>query len=325
MDVKKHNQLQKRLQGMPSRVISFFRERINLFIVSAFAPLILILYYAFAKRGDVVTWMVPFYGFLLLYMKKDKLSDFSQASPAFRVAGLTVTAFSFLAYYVVVRFYPPAPFYGVANYTLHLAGLFLFFFEPRALKEAFSPLFLIGGAASIAFLGAGLEDLLWPAIPFFSKIVELVLRASNIPATLVGSNTFVIAPLHSSEIYLGIEPACIGIYSMVTFSILIAVTLVEESSCSHRAKLLWTLGGVLGTFLLNLVRVSFIFVVIYYFGYENWPAIHEPIGYVLFFTWVGCFLLVFSKRQAVKEAFQSLFRRSRKDSMSTGSKLDLIQ
>jgi exosortase/archaeosortase family protein len=324
MDVEKHSQLQKRLQGMPSRVISFFRERINLFMVMAFAPLILILYFAFVKRGDFVTWMVPFYGFILLYMKKDKLSDFSHASSAFRVAGLAVIAFSFLAYYVVARFYPPAQFYGVANYTLHLVGLFLFFFELRALKEAFSSLFLIGGAASIAFLGAGLEDLLWPAIPFFSKIVELVLHELNIRATLVGSNSFVLSPLHSSEIYLGIEPACLGIYSMLTFSILITVTLIEEPNCSHRTKLLWTLGGVLGTFFLNLVRVSLIFVVIYFFGYENWPAIHEPIGYALFFTWVGCFLLVFSRRRIIKEAFQSLFRRSRRDLSSTGSKPNLI-
>jgi exosortase/archaeosortase family protein len=317
MDVKKHNKFQKWPQGMPSRVVSFFKERVNLFIISALAPLILILYSSFVKRGDVVTWIIPFYGFILICMKKDKLAGFARASSAFRMAGLIVIAFSFFAYYVVVRFYPPAQFYGEANYTLHVIGLFLIFFELRALREAFAPLFLIGGASAVPFLGAELEGFLWPAIPFFVQIIGLILHVLNIPATLVGSNTFVLAPLHSSAISLGVFPACIGIYGVLTFSILITVTLIEDSSSSLRTKLFWAIGGAMGTFLINIIRVSSIFVVIYYFGYENWPAIHAPIGYVLFLTWVGGFFLVFSKRHTVKNAFQSLFRKSREDVLPT--------
>jgi exosortase/archaeosortase family protein len=289
----------------------FFRNRINLFYLLALAPLVLLFYFGFVKRGDVVTWMIPFYGFLLLYMKRDKLTIFAQVSLAFKVIGSVLILVSFFVYYIVVGFYSPAQFYGEANYLVHIIGLFLVFFKPRALREAFTALFLIVGATAIPFFGLALENYLWPAIPFFVQVVGLVLRVLGIPVTQVGSNVFAL-DLPSSSISLSIIPACISIYSVSTFSILIAVTLIEDPSSDLRTKTLWAIGGVIGTFFLNLVRVSFIFVVIYYFGYENWPAIHAPIGYVLFLTWIGCFFLVFSKRQALKNVFQSLLNRLRK-------------
>ena len=297
---------------MQSWMISFFKSRLNLFYIFAFVPLILILYSGFVKRGDVVTWIIPFYGFLLLFIKKDKLTGFNHASSFFRVAGLMLIVVSFFAYYVVLRFYPRVQFYGEANYTIHIVGLFLVFFEVRALREAFTPLFLIVGASAIPFLGVGLEASLWPAIPFFVQIIDLILKTLNIPATLVGSNVFSLTPLNSSAIFLSVIPACIGIYGVSTFSILIAVTLIEDPSSSLRTKLFWAIGGVIGTFFLNLVRVSFIFVVIYYFGYENWPVIHAPIGYALFLTWVGCFFLAFSKRQTIEGTVKLFWQRTKR-------------
>lgn len=288
----------------------FLRSRVNLFFLLALVPLVLLFYFGFVRRGDFVTWIIPFYGFLLIYIKRDKMTGFAQASLTFKVLGSVLILVSFFFYYVVVRFYSAAQFYGEANYLVHIVGLFLVFFEPRALKEAFTALFLIVGATAIPFFGLALEAYLWPAIPFFVQIIGLVLRVLGIPATQVGSNVFVL-DLPSSSISLSILPACISIYSVSTFSILIIVTLIEDPSSNLRAKSLWAIGGVVGTFFVNLVRVSFIFVVIYYFGYENWPSIHAPIGYVLFLAWIGCFFLVFSKRQSIKSAFQSLLNRGK--------------
>jgi exosortase/archaeosortase family protein len=296
---------------MQLRITSFFKDRFNLFYISALLPIILVLYSGFVKRGDVVTWAIPFYGFLLLYIKKYKLTVFAQASSAWRVVGLALVAVSFFAYYVVVGFYPRAQFYGEVNYTILIIGLFLTFFELRALREAFAPLLLIVGATAIPFLGARLEVYVWPAIPFFVRIVGLILNLLGIPATQVDVNVFRLEPLRSGAISLSIIPACISIYSVSTFSILIAVTLIEDEYSNLRTKLFWAIGGAIGTFFLNLVRVSFIFVVIYYFGYENWPVIHEPIGYVMFLTWVGCFLLAFSKRQTIERGVQAIISRFR--------------
>lgn len=298
-------------------LIGFLKNRINIFYLFALAPLVLLFYSGFVKRGDVATWIIPFYGFLLLYIKRDKMTGFAQSSLTFRVIGSVMILISFFVYYAVVRFYSPAQFYGEANYLIHIVGLFLVFFEPRALKEAFTALFLIVGATAIPFFGQSLETHLWPAIPFFVQVVGLILKVLGIPATQIGTNAFAL-DLPSSSISLSIIPACISIYSVSTFSILIAVTLIEDPSSDLRAKLLWAIGGVVGTFLVNLIRVSSIFVVIYFFGYANWPAIHSPIGYVLFLTWVGCFFVMFSRRQSIKNAFQSVLSKlKRRESTTT--------
>jgi len=291
---------------------SSLKDRLNLFYLLALAPLFLILYFGYIAHRGVESWIIPFYGFLLLYIKKSKLSAFAEANLMLRVIGLLLISTSFFVYYVVVRFYPPAQFYGAANYTVHIIGLFLVFFQTRALQEAYTPVFLIVAATAIPFFGSRLEAFLWPALPFLVQIMGLILKVLGIPATIVGPNVFMLEPLNSSSpISLSVIPACIGIYSVSTFSILIIVTLSEDPS-SLRTKLFWSIGGIIGTFFVNIIRVSFIFVVIYYSGYEKWTEIHKLIGYVLFLVWLGCFFLIFSERQAIKNAVQPLWQRIRR-------------
>ena len=290
---------------------TLFKDRLNFFYVLALAPLILVMYFGYFTRGDLVTWIIPFYAFLLLYIKKEKLSVFGEAKSVFRVIGLILIFTSFFVYYVVVRFHPPAQFYGAANYTIHIVGLFLVFFQASALKEAFTPVFLIVGATAIPFFGKEMEAFLEPAVPFFVQIMGFILKVLGIPARIVGSTTFVLTPLNSSStMRLGVIPACIGIYSFSTFSILIIVTLIEDPS-SLRTKLFWSVIGIIGTFIVNIIRVSFIFVVIYYFRYENWQEIHAPIGYVLFLVWLGIFFLAFSKRKAIRSGVQAIWQKIR--------------
>lgn len=295
---------------MQVRITSLFKSRLNLFYIMALTPVILILYSGYVKRGDIVTWVIPFYGFLLLFLKRDKMAAFAKSGRGSRVIGSVLVIASFFVYFAAVRFYAPVQFYGEANYTFHILGLFLVFFQLRALREAFSSLFLIVGSYALPFLTGGLESSLEPAIPFFAQMIDLILKTLRVPATLVSDRVFAITPLHSSVMYLGVGPWCLGIYGVSTFSILITVTLVEDSKSNLRTKLVWALGGAVGTFFVNIVRVSLIFVGIFFLGYENWPAIHAPIGYVLFITWVGCFLLVFSRRQGIKNALKRLFGRS---------------
>lgn len=290
---------------------SLLEGRLNLFYLLVFVPLVLILYSGYLIRVDLWTWIIPFYGFLLLYIKKDKLSVFGKATFVFRIIGLILIITSFFAYYVVVRFFPPAQFYGVANYTIFIIGLFLVFFQIRALREAFSPLFLILGATVIPFIGLRFESSLEPTIPFFVQSIDFVLKLLGIPAKIIASNLFSVTPIHSYPITLSVTPACIGIYSVSTFSILMLVTMMEDPSSSPRTKLYWLIGGTLGNFFVNIFRISLIFVVIYYLGYENWQDIHAVIGYILFFVWTGFFLLAFSKRQAIERGVQTLWQKMR--------------
>jgi len=101
---------------------------------------------------------------------------------------------------------------------------------------------------------------------------------------------------------------CIGIYSFLVFSVIVVVTMLEEVA-SVQTKLLWSVGGVVGTFLVNIVRVSFIAVVIYYFGYENWGEIHAWIGYALFLLWLMLFFVLFSKREAIPSKIRAFWQK----------------
>jgi len=189
-------------------------------------------------------------------------------------------------------------------------GLFLAFFEVSALKESFTTLFLIVAATASGTVGKWMEALLYPFIPYFVQIMAFVLNILRIPAELFGRTTFILHTQGGHTEYLGVAPGCIGIYSFLTFAVIIVATMMEDPS-SLRTKLSWSIAGIIGTFLVNIIRVSLIFVVIYYFGYEDWGEIHTPIGYVLFIVWLVIFFSVFSMRQAILQKLQAFWRKLR--------------
>ena len=289
---------------------SLLQNRLNLFYVLAFAPILPIQYFGYIARRDFLAALIPLYGFLLLLIKKDKLSVFSDSGRLHRFVGLILMLSSFFVYYAVALFYPQAQFYGVVNYTVYLVGLFLAFFQISALKQSFTTLFLIVAVTASGFVGEWMEFYLEPWVPYFVQIMAFILRVLSIPATLHNPTTFVLKTQGGQTLPLGVEAGCIGIYSFLTFAIIIAVTMMEDPS-GLRTKLLWSVAGIIGTFFINLIRVSLIFVVIYFYGYKGWGEIHTPIGYVLFLLWLGFFFLIFSKRQAILGKFQIFWRKIR--------------
>jgi len=290
--------------------MSLLKNRLTLFYVLAFMPLILIQYFGYVARRDLFAVTIALYGFLLLLIKKDKLSVFSESGRLCRFMGLILMLASLFVYYAVALFYPQAQFYGVANYTVYLVGLFLAFFQVSALKESFTTLFLIVAVIASAFVGEWMEFYLESSVPFFVQIMAFVLMVLGIPATLHNPTTFVLKTQGGQTLPLGVEAGCIGIHSFLTFAIIIVVTMMEDTS-SLRTKVLWSVAGIIGTFFVNIVRVSLIFVVIYFYGYRGWGAIHTPIGYVLFLLWLAFFFLIFSKRQTILSAFQMFWRKLR--------------
>lgn len=288
--------------------ISLLKNRLNLFYILAFVPILPIQYFGYVARGDLFAALIPLYGFLILPIKKDKLSNFREAKQIPRIIGRILMLASFFVYYAVALLYPQAQFYGVTNYIVYLVGLFLSFFQISALKESFTTLFLIVATASSWYVGEWMETYLEPFVPFFVQIIALILWILGIPARLTNSNTFILRTLTGQNQPLSVIPRCIGIYSFLTFAIIIVVTMMEDPS-SLRTKLLWSVAGIIGTFFINIIRVSLIFVGVYFYGFEIWSKIHSVIGYVLFIVWLAIFFLIFSKRQAILSRLQALWRR----------------
>jgi len=145
-----------------------------------------------------------------------------------------------------------------------------------------------------------------PLVPYFVRVMVFVLMLLGIPATVHNPYTIMLDTSRGPVPVL-FEAGCIGIQSFLIFSVIIVVTMIEESA-SVRTKLLWSFAGVVGTFVVNIIRVSLIAAVIYYFGYENWGEIHAWIGYALFLLWLGFFFILFSKREAVRNKIR-MFRQ----------------
>lgn len=294
-----------------SLTTSLLKNRLNLFYILAFAPLILIQILGYVSRQNFFAAVFPLCGFLLLLIKKDKLSAFAEANRLSKIMGLILMSASFFVYYAVAFFYPLAQFYGGTNYTVYVIGLFLLFFQISALKESFTTLFLIVGASGSGFVGKRMEFLLEPWVPYFVQIMGVILWLLGIPAKIVNPRAFRLQMPDGNVLHLGVAAGCMGIYSFLAFTVIIVVTMMEVSS-SLRTKLLWSVAGIIGTFFINIVRVSLIFVVIYYLGYKDWGRIHTPIGYVLFIAWIAFFFLIFSKRQYILSKLQTLLRKLRR-------------
>lgn len=287
-------------------------NRSKSFYALAFIPLVLMSYFYSREGASPYALAIPLYGFIILVIKRHKLFPRPEAGAIQKVFGLVVVLASFLVYFVVSPFFPNAGFYGFANYSLYIVGLFLVFFDVNTLKEAFSPLFLIVASLMGSFVSDLAKSYFTPYLPHFTSFIAGVLRAIGILATYSSSNPNVIV-LYTSKgpIALMIIWGCIGFISIFIFSIILIVIMFEDPS-STKTKVIWSILGVLGTFFVNIFRIVTIFVGFYFYGYE-YEIVHLYIGYVLFILWSVIFLYLFSKRnvisQKIRMAHAKIWRR----------------
>jgi exosortase/archaeosortase family protein len=257
--------------------------------------------------------IIPFYSFLLLLLKHRKLLDLEEANILQKIFGLIVVVGSFFVYYVVVLVSPDATFYAGRNYALYLLGLFLLFFEFSALKEAFSPLFLIVAAISSSDISEWLRPLLSPFANDFAHLLVNILRMLGINASIhhLGNVPIItFSSLSGKVISAAFTYGCFGVYSVLIFSILLVVILFEDPS-SLKVKLTYSIIGLIGTFALNIVRITIIFLTDYFYGAEAGGNVHYIIGYALFSLWLVCFFFIYSKRQTLHGKIMSIFKKMR--------------
>lgn len=282
------------------------RAKISLFYLLALAPLPLIFYY------DLWSLIIAFYGFLFLFLKSNKLQSFDSPSSGQKVLGVVAIIGSFFVYYLMIKIVPTAAFYGGANYFVFVSGLFLVFFDMSALREAFTPLFFIAAGNSIIIVA----DLLKPSVsPYLGNIASLivnVLRTIGLKAYMFyGGITPIIAfnSQYGNLVLAAFVYECVGVFSALLFSIILMIVLFEDPS-SPKVRIAATIIGVSGTFALNILRITLIFVTDYFYGMEAGANVHYVIGYVLFSAWLGLFLYVYYKRKTIQNRIQLFFHRA---------------
>jgi len=276
------------------------QDRLNRFYILAFAPLIPLLIYRYTVFNDPIGVLVPFYGFLILLMKKDRLAQYNdEPNTLQKTLGLLSIGISFFAYYAITPYIMNAGFYGIVNYTIYLFGLVLLFFSLAAFKQTFSAFFLIVASGLTGLGFRWIEHQITPTIPYYVSIFSSVLSLFGMKHTQPSPDTLF---LYTQR---GIQPVwfaggCIGVYSLMIFSILIVVTMVETSA-PKRTKLLWTIFGLIGVFVLNIIRLIIVVATMYFYGWDFGQQVHQVIGYVLFLSWLTLFLFLFSQRQTIAQ------------------------
>lgn len=271
-----------------THVPASLKNRINLFYILAFAPILLIIYF------NVLGVVIPFYGFLLFLFKKEKLNSSKAARSLQRFLGFVIILGSFFVYYVLVPLFPFASFYGAPNYAMYLLGLFLAFFDYSFLKEAFTPLFLIVAATSSSIISLFAEPYLTPyLVPFSMSVITTILGALGIEFTT--HSRVIVLQTWKGPLPLVFVWGCVGFYSTLVFSIILVVLLFEDTS-SLKTKIAWSAVGIIGTLTVNIIRLITIFLTDYYYGADVGAQVHYFIGYLLFIAWLAIFLYAFSKK-----------------------------
>lgn len=282
--------------------LASLKDKATIFYVLAFIPFILIVYF------NVFGMIIPIFGFLLLYFKKEDLPFGLKTNLVQKVFGIIVMIGSFFLYFVWVPFFfSEIIFYNVTNYVVYTFGLCVWFFGLQSLKRVFTPLFMMVAASLNPFISRWMESYMSSyVVPAVTDITHASLRLLGIPAIRYSANVLILQT-RNGQLPIGIIWNCVGINSVLVFTIVLVVLLFEDPS-STRTKLLWSVLGVIGTIVVNFIRVTLIFVTDYLYGFEAGGNVHFSIGYIFFFIWLGLFFYMFSKREAISMKLRSIVR-----------------
>ena len=266
----------------------------DLFYALAFIPLLIVFYF------NVFGSIIPTMGFFVLLLKKEELPIRLTTNLIERTLAFFAILGSFFLYYILhpLGFLSPTIPYGGPNYIVYIFGLCLLFLGLSSLWKVFTPLFLMVAASSnrlvSTWLGNHLSSIV---VPSFTSLIANILKVLGISLT-TSSGGVIILQTWNGPLPVRIIWECVGIDSLIIFSIILVVLLVEET-VKTRTRVLWSSIGIFGTVLVNIIRVTFIFITDYYFGFEAGGRFHYTAGYILFFAWLAFFFFVFSKRQAI--------------------------
>jgi exosortase/archaeosortase family protein len=106
-------------------------------------------------------------------------------------------------------------------------------------------------------------------------------------------NTFVGLGEPSKTPGLLIDPRCSGIHSLTIFIFIFLLMLFEARKRIHwnHKTLGVTLIGILGTYLMNLLRITIVLLTFFYGGTDLGESVHNILGYVLLVIWLPIFWL----------------------------------
>jgi exosortase/archaeosortase family protein len=138
---------------------------------------------------------------------------------------------------------------------------------------------------TVGAMHTGFAAALQSVSPFEARMVVALLRAIGVQATAAGSQLVVIGPGGPTNLFISWN--CIGWQSLVLLGMSLYVGLRGETT--HEARAQVVLAGILGTLLVNLLRVTLVCLLAATAG--QWPAVifHDYAGTLMTITWLFAF------------------------------------
>ena len=126
-----------------------------------------------------------------------------------------------------------------------------------------------------------------------SVLKFLGLNITNIEWNEERIHTFVGLGDPSKTPGLLIDPRCSGIHSLTIFIAIFLLMLFEARKRIHwnHKAIGVTLLGILGTYLMNLIRITIVLLTFFYGGIDIGESVHNILGYVLLVIWLPIFWL----------------------------------
>lgn len=193
--------------------------------------------------------------------------------------------------------------FGIFDMLVMLVGLYSTFFGLRATRF-FAPLIAY---SIILLVGYQLEFLLEQVrvLEFFlASLMGYLLKGLNIASWVTGNIVIMIDRVGETH-NLVIDGPCTGVKGILAYGSL-AVLLVFDVKASLRRKLIATSIGVLGTLLVNILRLALIFLAVYFLGIDVGLLIHTYLGYGLFIFWVLSFWTVAFRYLTPQKPYEKL-------------------
>jgi len=182
---------------------------------------------------------------------------------------------------------PDSMAFGIFDMLVVLVGLYISFFGLRATRF-FTPLIVYN---IILISGYQLEFYLEQVKTlqlFLAQLMNSLLRSLNVMSWVTGDIVILVDRTGLNTYNLRVDAPCTGIKGMLAYGSLAALLVLDAKAPTMKRAIALSV-GLIGTFMINLLRLSAIFLSVYFMGIDVGLLLHTYLGYGLFTIWVVIF------------------------------------
>ncbi|MHA1199496.1 MAG: exosortase/archaeosortase family protein [Candidatus Heimdallarchaeaceae archaeon] len=170
--------------------------------------------------------------------------------------------------------------------------------------------------------GVNIHDVSWLTFPTYEKIEWMnkttfflsspsELQSYSVLVDIKGMSRIIFSNAPSGQGSLYVDAACSGIHSLTVFTAVFLLMLFESRKRHQWNALIIvvTLIGIIGTYIMNLIRIMIIISLYYYQGGAIADPVHNYLGYVILIIWLPIFWMYILPLADTKEVKQERKQR----------------